>query len=106
MNYNQMKMFLDAINSHINPNKIRVGVKLLIPLGHWSDSVECEWWIDESYHPSMKLITLDMALASMLLSVKVIGRVKKVLYCISLLSHDNDNEFNEMSLFYVRRFAV
>ena len=46
--------------SHINPNKVWVGVKLLIPLDHLSDSVEFEWWIDEAYHPSMKLITIDI----------------------------------------------
>ena len=28
-----------------NPNKVRVGVKLLIPLAHWSYPVECELWI-------------------------------------------------------------
>ena len=33
---------------NFNPNKVRVGVKLLIDLDHWSDYVECEWWIDES----------------------------------------------------------
>ena len=31
---------------NFNRNKVRVGVKLLIPLAHWSDSVECEWWIE------------------------------------------------------------
>ena len=75
-------------------------------MGHWSDSVECEWWIDESYHPSMKLITLDMALASVLLVGKVIVRFKKGVYDIALLSHVNDDEFNEISLFDVRRFSV
>ena len=35
----------------LNPNKVRVRVKLLIPLDHWSDSVECEWWPYESHHP-------------------------------------------------------
>ena len=45
----------------LNSNKFRVGVKQLIPLARWSDSVECEWWLDESYNPSMKLITLDMS---------------------------------------------
>ena len=44
-----------------NPNEVRVGFKLPIPFSHWSDYVECEWWIDESYHPSMKLITIGMA---------------------------------------------
>ena len=31
---------------HYNPNKVRVGVKLLIPLARWSESVECEWWLE------------------------------------------------------------
>ena len=75
-------------------------------MAHWSESVECEWWIDESYHPSMKLITLDMELASVLLVGKVIVRFKKGVYDIALLSHVNDDEFNEMSLFDVRRFSV
>ena len=32
---------------HFNPNKVSFGVKMLIPLANWSDSVECEWWLDE-----------------------------------------------------------
>ena len=76
---------------HFNPNKVRVGVKLPIPLDRWSYSVECEFWIDESCHPSMKLITLDMALSSVLLVGKVIGRFKKEAYDLALLSHVNDN---------------
>ena len=55
---------------HSNPNKVRVGAKLLIPLSHLSDYVECEWWIYKS-----KLITLDTAEESVLLVVKVIVRV-------------------------------
>ena len=47
-----------------------------------------------------------MALASVLLVGKVIGRVKKVVYDISLLSHVNDDEFNNMSLSDVRIFSV
>ena len=35
----------------LNPNKVRVGIKLLIPLAHSSESVKCEWRIEESYHP-------------------------------------------------------
>ena len=27
---------------YLDPNKVGVGVKLLIPLAHWSDSAECE----------------------------------------------------------------
>ena len=54
----------------------------------------------------MKLITLDMELASVLLVGKVIVRFKKGVYDIALLSHVNDDEFNEMSLFDVRRFSV
>ena len=79
---------------HFNPNKVRVGVKLLISLAHFSESVECEWWIEKLYHPSMKLITLDMALASVLMVVKVIGGVKNGVYDISLISHVNANESN------------
>ena len=54
----------------------------------------------------MKLITLDVALEIVLLVGKVIGRVKKRVYDIALLSHVNDENFNEMSLFDVRRFSV
>ena len=42
----------------------------------------------------------------MLLVEKVIGRVKKGVYDIALLSHVNDEYFNEMSLSDVKRFAV
>ena len=38
----------------------------------------------------------------LLLVVKVIGRVKMGVYDIALLSHVNDEYFNEMSLFDVR----
>ena len=54
----------------------------------------------------MKLLTLDMVLASVLLVVNIIGRVKNWVYDIDLISHVNDDEFNEMSLFDVRRFSV
>ena len=54
----------------------------------------------------MKSITLDMVLAIVLLVGKVIGRVKKGLYDIVLISHVNDDEFNKMILFDVRRFLV
>ena len=47
-----------------------------------------------------------MELESVLLVEKVIGRVKKGVYDISLLSHVNDEYLNEMSLFDVNRFAV
>ena len=47
-----------------------------------------------------------MTLASVLLVRKVIGRVKKGVYDIALLSHVNDDEFNEISMFDVRRLAV
>ena len=43
-----------------NSNTFRVGVKLITPMDHWTDSVECEWWLSESYHPPMKSITIDM----------------------------------------------
>ena len=91
---------------HFNSNKYRVGLKLIIPLDHCSDSVECEWRVDKLYNTSMKLITLDMELASVLMVVKVIVRVKNRVYDISLLSHVNVNEFNETRLFDVRRFAA
>ena len=54
----------------------------------------------------MKLITLDMALKIVLLVGKVIDRVKNGVYDISLFSHVNVNEFNNMILFGVRRFEV
>ena len=54
----------------------------------------------------MKFITIDMELARVLLVGKVIGRVKKVVYDIALLSHVNDDESNKMSLFDVIIFAV
>ena len=47
-----------------------------------------------------------MSEESMLLVGKVIGRVKKGVFDISLLSHVNGDEFNDMSLFDVRRFSV
>ena len=75
-------------------------------MDYWSDSVECEWWLDELYHLSMKLINIDVALEIVLLVGKVIGRVKKRVYDIALLSHVNDENFNEKSLFDVRRFSV
>ena len=31
---------------HSNTNKVRVGVKILIPLAPCSYFVDCEWWID------------------------------------------------------------
>ena len=62
---------------YFNPNKVRVEVKLLITLAHWSDYVECEWWLDELYHPSMKFITIDMKLASVVMVGKIFGRVKR-----------------------------
>ena len=54
----------------------------------------------------MKLITLYMLEEIMLLVGKVIGRVKKGVFDIALLSHVNVDEFNETSLFDVRIFAV
>ena len=54
----------------------------------------------------MKLINIEMALAIKLLVGKVIRRVKKGVYYTALLSHVNDDEFKEMSLFDVRIFAV
>ena len=91
---------------HLNPNKVRFVVKMFIPLSHWSDYVECVWWPYESCHPSIKLINLDMTLASMLLFGKGIGRVKKGVYDISLLLHVDADEFDERSLFDLRRFEV
>ena len=41
-----------------------------------------------------------------LLVGKIIVRVKKGVYDIALLSHVNDNKFNNMSLFDVRRFSA
>ena len=54
----------------------------------------------------MKLITLDMALASVLMVIKVIGRVKNREYDTYLLSNVNDDELNEMGMFDVGIFAV
>ena len=42
----------------------------------------------------------------MLLVGNIIFGVKKGVFDISLLSHVNDDEFNKMSLFDVRIFAV
>ena len=42
----------------------------------------------------------------MLLVGKFIGRFKKGVFDIALLSRVNDNDFNKMSLFYVRIFSV
>ena len=42
----------------------------------------------------------------MLLVGKVIGRVKRGVFDISLISHVNDDNFNEMSLSDTRRFEV
>ena len=42
----------------------------------------------------------------MLLVGKVIGRFKKRVYYIALLSHVNNDEFKKMRLFGVRRFSV
>ena len=47
-----------------------------------------------------------MALESVLLVGKFTGRFKKGVYDIDLLSHANAKDFNEMSLFYMRIFAV
>ena len=58
------------------------------------------------YHPSIKLITLNTEEESVLLVGKFIGRFKKVVFDVALLSYVTDNEFNEMSLFDVRRFSV
>ena len=54
----------------------------------------------------MKSITLDTAEESVLLVGKGIGGVKKGLFDVDRLSHITDYEFNDMSLFDVRRFAV
>ena len=53
----------------------------------------------------MKLITLDIALSSVLLVIKLIGRVKKGVYYISLISHFNGDKFNVITLFDVKIFA-
>ena len=78
---------------------------MIITLAHRKDCVECEWWLDESYHPPIKSITLDTEEDSVLLVGKVIGRVKKGVYDISLLSHVNDKDFNKISLFGAKIFA-
>ena len=54
----------------------------------------------------MKLITIDMELSSVLLAGKFIGRFKKAVYYISLISHFNNDGFNKMSLFDVSKFAA
>ena len=54
----------------------------------------------------MKLINLDMALEIVLLFGKVIVSIKKGVYGISLISHVNGKEFNEIILFDVSRFSV
>ena len=54
----------------------------------------------------MKLITLDKSLASVLLFGKFIVRVKKGVYDIALISYINENEFKEIILVDVSRFAV
>ena len=54
----------------------------------------------------MKSITLDMTEYSVLLVGKVIGRVKKGVFGVALLSHVTDNKFNKMILFDVRGFIV
>ena len=52
------------------------------------------------------MITIVMILESVLLIENFIGRVKKGVYDISLLSYVNIDEFNKRSLFDVRRFEV
>ena len=52
----------------------------------------------------MKLTTLDISEEIVLLVGKIIGMVKKGVFNISLLSHDNHDEFNDMILFHARRF--
>ena len=47
-----------------------------------------------------------MVLASVFLVLKVIGRVKRGVYDISLLPYVNVDEFNKRSVFDVRIFAV
>ena len=79
---------------------------MIIPLAHRKDCVECEWWLDESYHPPIKSITLDTEEDSVLLVGKVIGRVEKGVFGVSLHSHVTDNNFNEMILFGVMGFSV
>ena len=54
----------------------------------------------------MKLITHDMALSSVLLVGKFIGRIKRGAYYVALLSHFNDGELKEMSIFDVSRFEA
>ena len=49
---------------------------MIIPLAHWSDSLESEWWLEKLYHPSISLITIDMSEESVLLVGKFIFRVK------------------------------
>ena len=54
----------------------------------------------------MKVITFYMVLASVLLFGKFIGRIKKVVYDIALISNVNNKKFKDMSLFDVSRFVV
>ena len=54
----------------------------------------------------MNSITLYMAEDSMLLVGKFIDRYKGEVFDVALISHVTGDEFNEMSLFDVRRYAV
>ena len=54
----------------------------------------------------MNPTTLYMAEDSVLLVGKVIGRVEKGVFGVSLHSHVTDNNFNEMILFGVMGFSV
>ena len=54
----------------------------------------------------MKLMTLDMVLESVLLVGKIIGRVKKGVYDIALISHVNYKELKYTRLFDVKVFSV
>ena len=54
----------------------------------------------------MKSITIDTEEDIVLLVGKVIGRFKKGVFGVPLLSYVTDDEFNQMSMFDVSRFAV
>eukprot|EP00957_Ditylum_brightwellii_P191938 14610547-Ditylum_brightwellii.AAC.2 len=77
---------------------ITIGQKLLIPLAFWAESIDSEWWMNASYHPSMIHITVDMALHNVALAGQRIGRVRNGVFDVTLISHLDDNEYNEMTI--------
>eukprot|EP00957_Ditylum_brightwellii_P055749 4224258-Ditylum_brightwellii.AAC.1 len=69
-----------------------------VPLAHWADSIDTEWYLGDNYHPSIKVITIDMALKQVVLIGKVIGHVCRGVFDVALLSNIDDSEFNEMTV--------